>query len=528
MTELSVLYGRPVLSRKESCIIGYVKSVYFENSCKRIAYFGMTPAFNIITSKNNDETKLFLIEFGDILSFNDALVVDSTLYLHRFADVDTTDFVEDLVGKPIFTLTGKQKEDILAVTFDIHAKVRAIKTKTKKYLPTDFYNIGDILLIREGDGVVKHAPKKEFPIPTEDRVVKILKTPIAVNLKDEIESIEEIKKDFESLNAKSNDKFDKDKAKFVKKLENSKDDESKNLNSRPNTFNDEFENIQPLEENNFYNDDIGFDDFEDYDDFEQIEINTENLVSKEKVSKTLKAETKKSNPKSEIADNDISQKKNTNQDTQIKKNDKTSKVLKEQTEIKKNIDKKSVKTDLENKTNTSLNDDFNNAQNLIEESDTKSEIENSTNKNIVEQSETKKQKEPIIQPKISAKMKTSRAETSTILKTEMPLVGEELVRNADNSPTIVMNKDDEREPVLTKDAFEKISGIDSNSIRYEDEHTPTRIICEYDFLLDRKLIADLNTYSGDLIAKKGTIITNELVETARQCGKLVELTLNSK
>ncbi len=61
-----------------------------------------------------------------------------------------------------------------------------------------------------------------------------------------------------------------------------------------------------------------------------------------------------------------------------------------------------------------------------------------------------------------------------------------------------------------------------------DGHTPPRIICEYDFLLGRKLAFPLYTYGGELIAEADCEITEQLVDSARKAGKLVELTLNSK
>jgi sporulation protein YlmC with PRC-barrel domain len=57
---------------------------------------------------------------------------------------------------------------------------------------------------------------------------------------------------------------------------------------------------------------------------------------------------------------------------------------------------------------------------------------------------------------------------------------------------------------------------------------PTRIIADYNFLLGRIIQEDLLTYSGQLIALKNTRISVEIVEKARQNGKLLELTLNSK
>ena len=82
-------------------------------------------------------------------------------------------------------------------------------------------------------------------------------------------------------------------------------------------------------------------------------------------------------------------------------------------------------------------------------------------------------------------------------------------------------------PLFSQDAIEKIVG---GAVAYQDiddERTPARIITDYDFLLGRTLIHDLFTYAGTLIAKAGTIVTKDLVETASRYGKLVDLTLNS-
>lgn len=79
-------------------------------------------------------------------------------------------------------------------------------------------------------------------------------------------------------------------------------------------------------------------------------------------------------------------------------------------------------------------------------------------------------------------------------------------------------------PLFTKDAFDRIVGEESV---YEDTHTPTRVICDYEFLLGRTLGQDLYTYANQPLAKKGDIVTDDLVRKARLAGKLVELTLNS-
>lgn len=96
-----------------------------------------------------------------------------------------------------------------------------------------------------------------------------------------------------------------------------------------------------------------------------------------------------------------------------------------------------------------------------------------------------------------------------------------------DAPPSIMLSQDSREPMFTKDAFESLIGSTYQTEEEEDCHTPTRIICNYDFLLDRILGADLYTYGGELIAKKGSKVTNDTLQQARRAGKLVELTINS-
>ncbi len=85
----------------------------------------------------------------------------------------------------------------------------------------------------------------------------------------------------------------------------------------------------------------------------------------------------------------------------------------------------------------------------------------------------------------------------------------------------------EKEPVLSSGAFEMLLE-GSRAYSYDDDaRTPTRVICDYEFLLGRTLGADLCTYTGELIAKQNSTVTDTIVDKARRAGKLVELTLNS-
>ncbi len=95
--------------------------------------------------------------------------------------------------------------------------------------------------------------------------------------------------------------------------------------------------------------------------------------------------------------------------------------------------------------------------------------------------------------------------------------------NADNLPL----KDNH--PLMTALKGQKHNSVfDAKLNKVKSEHNPYRIICDYDFLLGRELQQDLSTYMGEIIAPKGSLVTDGLVEQARLCGKLVELTLNSK
>ncbi len=85
----------------------------------------------------------------------------------------------------------------------------------------------------------------------------------------------------------------------------------------------------------------------------------------------------------------------------------------------------------------------------------------------------------------------------------------------------------EKEPVLSNGAFEMLLE-GSRAYSYDDDaRTPTRVICDYEFLLGRTLGTDLCTYTGELIAKQNSTVTDTIVDKARRAGKLVELTLNS-
>jgi sporulation protein YlmC with PRC-barrel domain len=54
------------------------------------------------------------------------------------------------------------------------------------------------------------------------------------------------------------------------------------------------------------------------------------------------------------------------------------------------------------------------------------------------------------------------------------------------------------------------------------------VISNYNFLMGRRVLRDIVGINQELLIKKDTIITPKLIEEAKQMGKLVDLTLNSK
>lgn len=78
-------------------------------------------------------------------------------------------------------------------------------------------------------------------------------------------------------------------------------------------------------------------------------------------------------------------------------------------------------------------------------------------------------------------------------------------------------------PVLLADVMK---GLDVPTVK--PDHSPPRIIADYNFLLGRTLMRDLVSYTGAVLAHANTFVTSETVELARSHGKLIDLTLNSK
>ncbi len=103
------------------------------------------------------------------------------------------------------------------------------------------------------------------------------------------------------------------------------------------------------------------------------------------------------------------------------------------------------------------------------------------------------------------------------------VVSSAVIGEAGAPPAVALGGDG---PLFSQGALNRVLGEEATYAPY-DPHMPTRVICDYDFLLGRTLGADLYAYSGALLAKKGGLIDVATVEKARAHGKLVDLTLNS-
>lgn len=81
-------------------------------------------------------------------------------------------------------------------------------------------------------------------------------------------------------------------------------------------------------------------------------------------------------------------------------------------------------------------------------------------------------------------------------------------QNIPNNKVIILNKDkqEEKEPITNNE----------------------KIITDYRFLIGRKLLKDIQSFNGEVIAKKSTAISKDIIKKASLIGKLVEVARYSK
>lgn len=70
----------------------------------------------------------------------------------------------------------------------------------------------------------------------------------------------------------------------------------------------------------------------------------------------------------------------------------------------------------------------------------------------------------------------------------------------------------------------EIQTLTNNNQESQTNTKPHRVITDYRFLLNRNIIKNIYSPNGELIAKENSKVTAKIIETARSCGKLIELT----
>lgn len=91
--------------------------------------------------------------------------------------------------------------------------------------------------------------------------------------------------------------------------------------------------------------------------------------------------------------------------------------------------------------------------------------------------------------------------------------------------TMVLQKAEE--PLALSSSQPEISA--SFPTAYQDSNAPKeRVISNYNFLLGRRVLRDIVGINQELLVRKDTIITPRLIAQAKQIGKLIDLSLNSK
>ena len=73
----------------------------------------------------------------------------------------------------------------------------------------------------------------------------------------------------------------------------------------------------------------------------------------------------------------------------------------------------------------------------------------------------------------------------------------------------------------------EIQTLANNNSELPTNTKPHRVLTDYKFLLNRTILKNIYSPNGELIAKENSKVTIKIIETARSCGKLIELTHNT-
>jgi len=74
----------------------------------------------------------------------------------------------------------------------------------------------------------------------------------------------------------------------------------------------------------------------------------------------------------------------------------------------------------------------------------------------------------------------------------------------------------------------KVIILDSSKVEEKEHISNDKIITDYRFLIGRKLLKDIQSFNGEIIARKSTPISKDIIQKASLLGKLVEVARYSK
>jgi hypothetical protein len=513
MIRLSDILEKSVLSVKRCEKLGVANGILLSGKCKKTVYIS-------IKREGRGEDGATLVPFKEITVGNDALMVyDDALFLYS-TDLDVTLFSQNPLGKSVFTRDGTKKGEITDLILGAGGRVVNICTPTSDIQPQKLAGVGEFYLLSEGRR--RSAPKRSMPAAETDVAVSIfdLSAVASPQSSDTPSSISELDGEIAYL------------ADFT------------DGNPAPPTDNGKAAPLPNLDDENMA--------LSDFKDEKSIFTNNDDEVSN---SPNFDDAESDGYCDMQLLSNPI------DFDTQISvsytaANSPTADGLKADGSMTDNLTADGLTAD-------SPATDGSSADDLTAGSPTADK-----------QAEDSSMADGLIADDLTADSLTADGSTADSLATDGSTARNSMadgstadyltgyVSTADNLATGGLAKDNDNaddtlingasacalpdtlvfakytpqkavrlnggadEPSFSMAAIGKIAGDTAMLVFDENgEHTPSRIICEYGFLLGRKLSSDLKNFAGSLLAPKGSTVTDDLVKTARKYGKLAELTL---
>lgn len=136
MISFSDLHGKTVLAKSDCSLVGKIKNVFFDEYCKKIAYF------------STDGDTPLLIPPCDVKCVRDVVVLDDRIFLQTLGDVDATTLIL-AVGKCVYTPFGVSKGIITDCVFDEKGKIATFLTDSCEISPVEIKGVGDVVVLKE-------------------------------------------------------------------------------------------------------------------------------------------------------------------------------------------------------------------------------------------------------------------------------------------------------------------------------------------------------------------------------------------